>query len=579
MIKFSFNSKNLFFVLLAIYFFPIIISLNLPFAKWDWLNTDTYQMREKIYSFSDIFSNIFFSLFIDTVQFRPVSTLITNLNYLIFEGEFWIWYLIKWLVFFYCIHLIYSIVFILTQNKLPAFLSGLFYGINPMPFVLDVISQDAYLVLFFLLSFRFYLLKDPFLGKDKKNIFIYLLLVCLSILSKETGIGLFISLLVFHFYYDFNRSKKTKLSILFFTTSIFVFIIYILRILQINHPNSKKNFLFDQNIQDLIIYFLKTNRRIFDQILVTSPFGILIFSLIIILFYGLFLILKNRNSRDLGIAFFLILCLVLTNQVISLANICAKYLPTPMVFLTLLIGICSNTFWNKSKLIADKILKFMIIILIMFSPSKIYASWFGMMQTGYENMDILNFLTNKQMNGYKAGFLFGVPEDIPWESIGTIKKFYRVSSKKFYNYYDENDFDINIYRKEIPKNEKLVILTNKTPDQISKGVFQKYGIKDLSYIDNAFYFKRENYGLFEYLLYYFKKFEKLLGVRLKDPITCQPPRPSTYGFNFINPNHKDRFPYFVMAGPHYIYEINPEVSKKFSIIELKSLRRYGSITR
>ena len=56
----------------------------------------------------------------------------------------------------------------------------------------------------------------------------------------------------------------------------------------------------------------------------------------------------------------------------------------------------------------------MIIILIMFSPSKIYASWFGMMQTGYENMDILNFLTNKQMNGYKAGFIFGVPKDIPW---------------------------------------------------------------------------------------------------------------------------------------------------------------------
>ena len=63
------------------------------------------------------------------------------------------------------------------------------------------------------------------------------------------------------------------------------------------------------------------------------------------------------------------------------------------------------------------------------------------------------------------------------------------------------------------------------------------------------FFQKRKLWCVRILIILFKKFEKLLGVRLKDPITCQPPRPSTYGFNFINPNHKDRFPYFVMAGP------------------------------
>src|SRR5450759_1491526 len=90
----------------VIYSLPFFLSLALPFAYWDWLLTPYYQLRGQAHLWSQLPANILFSFLYDPIQFRPVTAILTNLQYLILGGEFWIWYIIKWIVFAACIYLI-----------------------------------------------------------------------------------------------------------------------------------------------------------------------------------------------------------------------------------------------------------------------------------------------------------------------------------------------------------------------------------------------------------------------------------------------------------------------------------------
>jgi hypothetical protein len=63
------------------------------------------------------------------------------------------------------VYLISESVFLATDSALASLVFGVYFLRHPMPFVLDVISQDGYVVLFGLLTLRFYLkrnLSQPF---------------------------------------------------------------------------------------------------------------------------------------------------------------------------------------------------------------------------------------------------------------------------------------------------------------------------------------------------------------------------------------------------------------------------------
>ena len=105
------NIEIIFITLTAIFFFPLIqISQFLPFAYWDAFTDQYAQLRGLSTTWKDFPGNIFYSFFIDKLQFRPISIMLFNIQYLIFGGEFWAWYLVKWVVFFSCGVILYLLI-------------------------------------------------------------------------------------------------------------------------------------------------------------------------------------------------------------------------------------------------------------------------------------------------------------------------------------------------------------------------------------------------------------------------------------------------------------------------------------
>lgn len=205
--------KILIFIGLFIFLPIFFLSLQLPFAYWDWLMVPYYQLQGNVYEWRDLFNNLFFSFFKDTIQFRPISTLILNINYLLFGGEFWLFYIFKWTIFILTITFLYKYLFALTTSKLSAMIGSSIFLLHPMPFVLDVMSQDGYVVLFGSIALFFYeqFKKNPI--ENNHKLYWSIFFSTLALLSKEIGIAFFIFYTVYVFL-DFKEPIIKKIRFL-----------------------------------------------------------------------------------------------------------------------------------------------------------------------------------------------------------------------------------------------------------------------------------------------------------------------------------------------------------------------------
>lgn len=572
-----FKSYKLFilWIGLLVYAAPFVLSLNLPFAPWDWLMTPYYQLQGDAFTWSGFFKNIHFVFFDDKIQFRPIASLITNFQYLIFKGEFWAWYTIKWIVFAFSIFLISDFLFLTTKSRIASALSGIYFLLHPMPFVMDVISQDGFVVFFGIFSLWFYKRFNLSLKFNYAYYIVFIFFVFIATLSKEIGISFLIATMLFLFL-DLKNKKLTYYMLPLFLLGCFIFY----RLLHVNHPTSHTAILLQGNFIDFFHSLLSPVILTLRYLVPSSFMSLLVIFSYAIVSLGIFSIFFKKRSF-IPLLFFSVLGLLLSLLVIASAYPCPKYMPLPVMFFAILLGLSVHAikFYNY---FLSRFLSFCFIFLMIFSaPSKIYSEWFGMMQTTFEMSDIIHFIETKKLEGYSAKWIDLGGNDLPHEKGATLEEFFSNSSVKLYGYKEAGTFSHLTPLLRAP-NEKYILLTSVTPERIAQGELSSIGIGNLKHITGVYQFERERYGIFEKITYILKKSDSLLGVPLRDPIDCQIPQPYTFGFGFINPMHS--VVYFpLLAGPHFLYSVDKNVNmdpnRKMQLTLLPSLRRYGAFSR
>ncbi len=603
------NKYLLIFILFSIiFYFPLFqISQFLPFAYWDAFTDQYAQLNGFATEWNYFIKNIIHAIFFDKVQFRPLSILIFNLQYLIFNGEFWAWYFLKWIMFSSCCILLYHILNRVTNNQLASIFGLSFFLFHPMPFVTDVMAQDGYVVfwgMLLLLLLIYWNKNDYFSVENLKNyqlIIIYVLFLAVAF-SKEIGISIDLTLFLL-----FLIKYKNKWTFSFYIKLAIPFIILFFtsfRLLQVNHPSSQLHSILSQNynfIKNILIGHknlmkiilnayssLETQLKwkiilFFRYFFPGSPHDILKFLLIFIVITGLIISLIKKEKSYTPFFFFSLIGFLGSLIIISVVYPCPKYLPVPVFLFSIALGISSFILLKYLGSTITFIIASLIILTPIFTSGDIYAQWLGMMQSLYEESDIINFMENKYNEGYALTWT-GIrnEKELPWEKGASIQEFFIKSSSKFYGYKKQMKFTI-LSINGIPKNKKFVMLSNISPNLVAAGVLHSIGINSLYGIIGIYQYQRERYGFFEKITGNLKLFEKFLGSQHAEPIDCASPHPTRFSPGMLNPDMSLTSYFSPTSGPHFLYVFNFEKDLKNSyqplVKQISPMRRYGAFGR
>lgn len=579
--------RVLFAIAAAVYALPLLVSISLPFAYWDWLMTPYYQLRENAHEWGALFGNVVFTFFQDGIQFRPVSTILINLQYLIFRGEFWLWYLVKWLVFAACIYFVHKWVLVLTRSRWAALASGAYFVLHPMPLVLDVISQDAYVVLFGSMALTWLATKpgqEPFrqrLGPlSHVDFAVFLVLCALAALSKEIGVVFLIALLILLLageWRDFSAKTLVRYGCLLALVLFCAF-----RIVQVRHPTSQVGLLFSGDVQEFIWHIVDRYMRTCGYLLPASSRSILEILTGFCIGAGCVAIVVARRGL-LPALLFAASGLAGSIFVIASAYSCPKYMPVPVMFFAFLVGIAIAALESSFAQAARVLATVFVVLMAVAAPAKIFSQWLGMTQSLYEMSDIINFMETKAREGYALrGTGLASENEVRWEKIATFREFFKISSVRWYGYERPIEFEV-LKEKSPPANGRFVLLTSVTPKDIAQGALASVGVASLRGVTGVYVYERERYGVFETMTGWLKRLDRRLGIDLRDPIDCQPPQPSRFAPGMPNPMHPlAYFPFH--AGPHFLYVFDGKsdaepAPQDIEVNSLPPLRRYGSFGR
>ncbi len=591
----SIEKKYFLFIVFPLYFFPMLLSISLPFAYWDWLMAPYYQLREQAFEWSELADNIVFSTFSDPVQFRPLAAIWLNLQYLIFRGEFWAFYLAKWLVFGVTIYYVFRSTLTITKERIAATLAAAIFALNPMPSVLDVISQDLFVAFFGAIATNFYfsrifvnensegsvkrLTGFPFLTSfSNKDAFIFLLLVGAIVTTKEIGISFLITFIVLNTPY---RRCGLNNKIIFRFISLLALMAFILwRLLSVSHPTSHLGNILDGEFAAFFNTLYRVSEMIITSSIPHTPGNFLLIGIISASLIGVIFILARDRQYLVPLAYSVI-GLTMSAVVIAVAHPCPKYLPVPVLFLSYFLAISLLPLLKRARKIVTFSAVFVILFLPITSAPNIYTQWLGMQQSLYEMSDMIQLMDQKSREGYLLTWTGDRSNELPWEKGATFKEFYENSSVKLYGYKEASEF-MPLSETGAPKNNKFIMLTSIAPKEIMGGALADIGINSINNVSQVVVFERERYGFFETLTGSLKKFEeKFLGSypALAD---CQPPRASRFSEGMPNPLYS--LSYFPLhAGPHYLYIFDPKINRKqneaLEVSVMVPLRRYGAFAR
>ncbi|MBL8173227.1 MAG: hypothetical protein JNK48_01070, partial [Bryobacterales bacterium] len=81
----------------------LLASIVRPFALWDYLTSADLLHFGRPIAWSALLSNLWHHLLVNTYIVRPTVSLLYDLQTLLFGGEFWLWYVVKWAAFVACV--------------------------------------------------------------------------------------------------------------------------------------------------------------------------------------------------------------------------------------------------------------------------------------------------------------------------------------------------------------------------------------------------------------------------------------------------------------------------------------------
>jgi len=588
----------LYFLLLVVplYFPPFLLSMDLPFAYWDWLMTPYYQLNGHAFEWAALPANIRTAFLSDPVQFRPLTEVWVNLQYLVFGGEFWAWYLVKWGVFAATICFVFRAALEMSRERLAAGLAAAVFALNPMPAVLDVISQDLYVVLFGALLCSYYFARSAQPAPNAvsgggyarlaylehfstKQVLVCLLLAFATACAKEIGVAFLAALLVLNIPAkpaDWNRMALTRL------LSLVALLAYVTwRMLSVQHPTSHLGQVLGGDIAFLGKRILDAADLALAALAPQSPGKTFRWAMLAIMLAGSGrIVCFDRDSlRPLVFACvgFLIAC-----AVVGTAYPCPKYLPVPAFFYCMLLAMSTASLLRLLRTGMTVVIALLALAFPVLTAPDIYAQWLGMQQSLYEMSELIHLMEEMSEDGYLltwTGLRTG--RELPWEKGATLKEFFEKDSVALYGYEKPIEFRV-LAETGLPQDRKFVMLSSVSPEDVQAGKLSSIGISTLRGASRIIVVQRERFGFFETATGALKALESKIGNSHAELIDCQPPRPSRYSVNMPNSMHD--FGYFPLhAGPHYLYVFDPSSQHGSSDVPTVTLepafRRYGAFGR
>jgi hypothetical protein len=143
-----------FYALLAI---PLFLSaITLPFGYWDYFNLkEVFYPRGDWLSWSSFFPNLWHNLAHNDWNIRPTSTSLFHILFILFRGEFWTLWVLKWFLKLATACLVHKLVLSATKDKTAALCAFSLVFFNPVAFEIQPYSADP-VAAFFIVAFLAY---------------------------------------------------------------------------------------------------------------------------------------------------------------------------------------------------------------------------------------------------------------------------------------------------------------------------------------------------------------------------------------------------------------------------------------
>ena len=581
------NQESLYWLLLKIfYLLPVLLSISMPFASWDYLNVTNYQLQGNAFNFAGVITNFAHSLFLDRVQFRPISAALGNIQYVMFGGEFWIWYVIRWISFWVMLKNFYIVLTHLKFSKAIALSSISIVALTATPLVLDLFNQDFFVIFFASFYLRF-LMKNveplsnsitPNATHVKKEV-IFLSLWIATLFSKEIGIIVAVWLLFFR-HIVIPPSKRDYYSyypmyLLFITFTSF-------RLLQIKHPSISGSLISASTLNATI----RNIQGIFGYLAPYSIANLCLILLISIMLLGMINNVRRREWKSTRFKLYIVSVVGLFSCAVFFSRnvaLCPRYMAVPLMFSIFIIASSVDSVKVTQKISSDKIALTFLIFLAILSPPKIYSGWFGMQQSLFNVNNDVNYIYSAMASGKEVRWSGNMPVEL---SETTMNNFLNKFGQHSYGVKETSGkyraFDLG----DVPDSSFIVWTTEPLAEFTSR-------ISESSTIDDSRSLKSrlsavhistvDNFGFFQNATRKLKRLDQLIGSPLKDPIYCQQPIPSCFGSDFLNPDF-NRQPWFIYQyGPYYFYEFSDTShsndSNSLKVIPIPNFLRYGSLFR
>jgi hypothetical protein len=144
---------GLFFTECIVLLLPLFAAaMARPFGLWDHLTAPDIYHPHGIFGLRSVLWNYWSNLVHPALTVRPTFALISNLQYSVLGGEFWLWYIVKWLAKLACIAGVDRVLREFGVHRFPRMATVSLLLFHPVSFELMLFSTDGWLVFFCLAS-------------------------------------------------------------------------------------------------------------------------------------------------------------------------------------------------------------------------------------------------------------------------------------------------------------------------------------------------------------------------------------------------------------------------------------------
>jgi hypothetical protein len=479
--------------------FPLFLAALLrPFGLWDYFTAPNIYLPDKSFTLVAIVKNYLLNVFTATPTVRPTTSLLIDLGYTVFGGEFWLWYVGRWAAKILCAVFANYILKAYDVPPLARLASISLLLFHPAATELMLISADMWVGSFILCLLatlvRFNRGVSCFsIDTLTKSQFVAVFLLWfLALGTKEVG-AVFASLFFLISFFESANRKAFALRAVPFIV-VLLFWAWKLRTSSIIFPST------NLSASGGVRIHLSTLLGHISFLNAGFPSYLGLMLLMVLAAWAIWRLWKPVNNQLRLLTVYCALCAGISILFVSTTNLPApRYITSCIVSLALLAGLALRDLAPRAGLVIGAF----AAIYPIAAAANLYSQALAYQQLFSETSDVLNFAEQQSRRGYRLA-LTGDDDDIPLENQGTIRLFFERYANLFYGKASaERVWELRT--RGMPR-DKFALVTHRPSSQVGSS----YGINE-AMIESAFQIERSGYGFLEKLTNGFIAVDRPLG--------------------------------------------------------------------